>query len=145
MPKLEDTDAVEDCSQGEAVVPIDISSTAFMPNALWAPDVLHVMHNAVEEILTGMKHAQHWLRQLKTIAGFWKHRDLRELFAAECLVGDATAFRPKVMPIPEVFIDWRWASLIRVCEFLSSIRGMIQIYWDTDRLLSAKQRKTKGG
>ena len=119
------------------------AANVMMPNSLWVPGILHVVHNAIEEILSNMAHAQHWLKLMRTISGFLKHKDLREMFANECLTGAATAFRPLVLVMPEVFIEWRWGSLIAVCVHLAAIRGILQMHWNTNKMESANDRKKR--
>ena len=48
-----------------------------------------------------------------------------------------------MMVMPEVFIEWRWGSLIAVCIYLASIRGVLQVHWDTAKMESAKDRRLR--
>ncbi len=34
------------------------------------------------------------------------------------------------MRFPEVFIDWRWGSLLKVCDHLLSIKGVLVAHWN---------------
>ena len=100
MPLLSDEARAPLVDEASAPEATPSSANITMPNSLWVPGGLHVIHNAIEAILDGMDHSQHWLKQLKTIAGFLKHKDLREMFISQCLSGAAASLQRKMMVMP---------------------------------------------
>ena len=58
-----------------------------MAECMWVPGPLHVVHNAMELILSSMGGSDRFLRQVQTITGFLKYKGLRELFCQTCLTG----------------------------------------------------------
>ena len=130
-------------SMGSAQAAGTAAAQVLFATCLWVAGPLHIIHNALEMILQQMLHSNKFLRQIRTITGFLKHQGLRELFCKVCLVGESVKYHFLFMRFPEVFVDWRWGSLLKVCDHLLSIKGVSVAHWNGKAMAQKRGKKRR--
>ena len=89
---------------GEAARSQD-SRSRLLPNTIWIPGVLHLVHHIIDEYLSKLT-KEVFLKKLRVLTGFFRRRLLRERFQACCCCGAFQRYRPLFHDFPAVFIDW---------------------------------------
>ena len=104
------------------------------PFALWMPEALHILYNALESSIKKLRGHEHWLNRLKSIERFLCDKSMRRLF--RLLFGqDDPEF---LKSYSTVHIDWRWEMLSKALDQLLPILRKLRERFDLDRFLRSE-------
>lgn len=83
-----------------------------MPRALWVPDILHILHNAIADIVRKMPHYAKWRESSSTVNQTLRSRGDVDLFVSTCLVGEFAMWANTFRRLQVSFLTHRWGTLI---------------------------------
>ena len=111
------------------------------PNALYMPEHLHIIFNALQHAVEALPTYRHWLNRLRSVERFLPDKSIRRLFMATCMEGHPEQQRLK--SYSTVHIDWRWEMLSRALDQLIPIAHLLRERFDLNKLLSKVEDGTK--
>ena len=97
--------------------------------------MLHILHNAIGNILASMADSPKFLKQLRTICNYFKHSQLRQYYQETCLVGDHARYSAMFKSWPAVHIEWRWGSLVECLKHMDgALCAVLRLTWDVSSM-----------
>ena len=97
--------------------------------------MLHILHNAIGDILASMADSPKFLKQLRTICNYFKHSQLRQYYQETCLVGDHARYSAMFKSWPAVYIEWRWGSLVECLKHMDgALCAVLRLTWDVSSM-----------
>ena len=100
----------------------DASVMAY-PNALYMPEHLHIVYNALQNSVKKLPGQRAFMSHLASIEKFLSDKSCRRLFIATCLGG---AEKAAFMSYAVVHCDWRWEFLSTALDKLIPLLGIMR-------------------
>ena len=110
---LADTDTLRPKWEGSN--PFDDRYARMYPNALWMPEYLHIIFNALENSITKLPNHHSFMTRLKHLENFLADRSLRRLFMNACV---EPVLHKEFEHYSTVHISWRWEVLVKALDHL---------------------------
>ena len=111
------------------------------PRALFMPDHLHIVYNALESAVCGLQVYKFFLNRLRSVTHFLSDLSIRRLFRATCL-----ASHPNLSKQFEYFsvihVEWRWEYLSICLGKLIPLMYVMRDHLDTARMMRSDDGNT---
>ena len=104
-------------------------------NVLICPGILHVLHNAIGELLGTLQHMKTFFWPgLRSLATLLSRPDIQDRFIVRCLYGsEAASMEQQVKETHISLAHWRWGTLVHACTSLLGLR-LALLHWDSERI-----------
>ena len=104
------------------------------PQALWMPEALHILFNALESSIKKLKGYEHWLNRLRSLERFLCDKSMRRRFRKLFCQDDPNFLKA----YSTVHIDWRWEMLSKALDQLLPIFEQLRARFDLATFLEAE-------
>ena len=118
---------------------IDDASSRQYPCALYMPDHLHVIYNALQSGVEGLSTYKHWMNRLRSIERFLSDKGMRRCFVATFLANHPES--DKFRHYSTVVIDWRWEMLSVALDSLIPLFKVMKEVFDVNTFTHADEGK----
>ena len=110
------------------------------PNALWLPEFLHILFNALEHAVERLPNHKTWLAKLRHISNFIADQSLRRLFVHTCVPWFEQSF---FQSYSVTHIDWCWEVLVAALDELIPRFGIMRARMDVEKLMMQPDGKVE--
>jgi hypothetical protein len=148
---LDELDLPEDDSQPPPIL-IESREEQFarqhlMPNTLWVPGILHILHKATETLLDALESWKDCVKeQVNALIKFLSKSYCRDAFVSVCLLqkgDDASQFSQLYATFAPRVADWRWGSLlVALCHIIPLQYSLVR-YWNHNAMAKDFGRSKK--
>ena len=105
--------------------------------------ILHILHNAEGTVLLAFDCKDEFFGMLQKLQNFFRHKYLRELFCAQCLVPPYLHVRDLYEAWPATYIEWRWGSLLDVLRHILFLKASLRLLWDSKKIERGRSEASK--
>ena len=105
-----------------------------MPNTLWVPGILHILHKATETLLEILESWEGCVKEaVNAILKFLNKSYCREAFVSVCLLGkgdSASQWIHLFASFSSKVVEWRWGSLLVALSHMVPLQAPLVRYWN---------------
>ena len=125
-----------------------------MPNTLWAPGILHILHKATETLLDALESWKDCVeKHFNALIECLSKSYCREAFVSVCLLGagnDASQLSHLFATFAPRVAAWRWGSLLVALSHMVPLQYSLVRYWNHDAMAkgfgrSKEDKEEEGG